>query len=219
MSPQHERALPRFNRRSLLRGAVAGLCSVPFVQRFAVPDASAADREASPRGRPSVFQIACMTLPYSQFPLARALEGIKQAGYQYVAWGTTHKEEGGRNMPIMAADASPDRSKELAARCRDLGLEPLMMFSTIYPEDNEAVKVLTNRVRQAAAAHIPQVLTFGHTEEGKAELWVARFKELGPVAKDHGVTIVVKQHGGSTGTGEACAKIVREVNHESIAVN
>ncbi len=42
---------------------------------------------------------------------------------------------------------------------------------------------------------------------------------MAPVAKDHGVTIVVKQHGGSTGTGEACAKIVREVNHESIAVN
>src|SRR5262249_44585837 len=50
-------------------------------------------------------------------------------------------------------------------------------------------------------------------------LWLARFKELGPVAKDHGVTIVVKQHGGTTGTGEACAKIVREVNHEAIAVN
>jgi sugar phosphate isomerase/epimerase len=94
-----------------------------------------------------------------------------------------------------------------------------MMFSMIYPENDEAVKVLTSRIRQAAAAKIPQVLTFGHTEGGKAELWVARFKELAPVAKDHGVTIVVKQHGGTTGTGEACAKIVREVDHESIAVN
>ena len=31
--------------------------------------------------------------------------------------------------------------------------------------------------------------------------------------------IVVKQHGGSTGTGEACAKIVREVDHPNIQVN
>lgn len=31
--------------------------------------------------------------------------------------------------------------------------------------------------------------------------------------------IVVKQHGGSTGTGQACAEIVREVNHPAIMVN
>ncbi|MBW3540172.1 MAG: sugar phosphate isomerase/epimerase [Planctomycetes bacterium] len=31
--------------------------------------------------------------------------------------------------------------------------------------------------------------------------------------------VVVKQHGGSTGTGEACAEIVREVDHPHIMVN
>jgi sugar phosphate isomerase/epimerase len=31
--------------------------------------------------------------------------------------------------------------------------------------------------------------------------------------------IVIKQHGGETGTGEACAKIVREINHPAIQVN
>ena len=219
MSLLHANLLPQFNRRSLLTGAAAGLLGAPLIPHLLAANARAADPDKPPRGKPSEFQIACMTLPYSQFPLARALEGIKQAGYRYVAWGTTHKEDGGRNVPVMAADAAPERARDLAARCRDLGLEPLMMFSMIYPENDEAVKVLTSRIRQAAAAKIPQVLTFGHTEGGKAELWVARFKELAPVAKDHGVTIVVKQHGGTTGTGEACAKIVREVDHESIAVN
>ena len=79
-------------------------------------------------------------------------------------------------------------------------------------------RVLKARIKQAQAAGVPQVLTFGHTEGGKVDLWLTRFKELGPIARDHGVTIVVKQHGGSTGTGEACAKIVREVNDPGIAV-
>jgi sugar phosphate isomerase/epimerase len=39
------------------------------------------------------------------------------------------------------------------------------------------------------------------------------------VARDHGVTLVVKQHGGETGTGAACASIVREVGDEAIKVN
>jgi len=219
MSKYDVRQRQQFDRRSLFKAAFAALCGAPLVHPLIASQGMADDPARSTGGKPTDFQIACMTLPYAQFPLARALDGLKQAGYRYVAWGTTHKEEGGRNVPVMAADASPDEARKLADRCRDMGLEPLMMFSMIYPEDNEALKVLTNRVKQAAAAKIPQVLTFGHTEGGKAELWVKRFKELGPVAKDHGVTIAVKQHGGTTGTGEACAKIIREVDHPHIVVN
>ena len=164
------------------------------------------------------FQIACMTLPYSRFPLARALEGIHAAGYKYVAWGTRHMESGKR-VPVMAPDASPQRAKDLGSRCRDLGLEPLMMFSTVYPEAANGFEVLANRIRQAAAAVVPHVLTFGHTKGGNRKVWVERFKKLGPIARDQGVLIVVKQHGGTTGTGEACAEIIREVDDDGIKVN
>src|SRR5688572_10798594 len=94
---------------------------------------------AGPRGddpkmprRPTQFQIACMTLPYSPFPLQRALTGLRNVGYRFVAWGTSHREEG-KNVPILASDAPVAAARDLASRCRDLGLEPVMMFSTIYP--------------------------------------------------------------------------------------
>jgi len=123
------------------------------------------DEMKQDRNTPTQFQIACMTLPYSAFPLERALRGIKDAGYAYVAWGTTHRQNG-KSEPVVAADASPEKAKELAKRCRDMGLEPLMMFSEIYPEAEKGLEVLKHRLRQAAAAGIPQVLTFGHTEGG-----------------------------------------------------
>jgi sugar phosphate isomerase/epimerase len=170
--------------------------------------------------KPTKFQLACMTLPYSQFPLARALKGIKGAGYRHVAWGTSHRETpGGKRIPVMATDAPTTKAKELGNRCRDLGLSSLMMFSTVYPEHRDGLKVLTHRLKQAAAAGIPQVLTFGHTKGGNRSVWIERFKKLGPIARDLGVLLVVKQHGGETGTGEACAKIVREVNDAGIKVN
>ena len=166
------------------------------------------------------FQLACMTLPYAQFPLKRALSGIAAAGYENVAWGTSHREtSGGERVPVMPTDAPPRTAWELAKKCRDLGLEPLMMFSTVYPEANDGLKVLTQRIKQASAAGIGQVLTFGHTKGGNRKVWVERFKKLGPIARDHGVLIVVKQHGGSTGTGAACAEIIREVDDEGILVN
>jgi sugar phosphate isomerase/epimerase len=159
-----------------------------------------------------------MTLPYSRFPLRRALTGIQGAGYRYVAWGTTHQEGSGRE-PVIAPDAPPDRAKELGRTCRDLGLEPLLMFSGVYPEAPDALSVLRARIRQAAAGGVPQVLTFGHTRGGNRKLWVERFRQLGPEARDHGVTLVVKQHGGETGTGAACAAIVREVGDAGVMVN
>lgn len=164
------------------------------------------------------FQIACMTLPYSRFTLNRALEGIKGAGYTFVAWGTTHNEDG-KSVPVLARDAAPEKAKELGKKCRDMGLEPVMMFSGIYPEAKDGLEVHTQRIKQAGAAGVPQVLTFGHTKGGNHKLWVERFKQLGPIARDNNVLLVVKQHGGETGTGEACAAITKEVDHPNVKVN
>ena len=195
------------SRRRFLGQSAAGLVL------SALPTAAQAER------KPTQFQIACMTLPYSAFPLQRALEGIRGAGYRYVAWGTEHREAGGKRVPVLAADAPPARAKELAARCRDLGLEPVMMFSMIYPEAKNGLEVLTRRIEQAAAGRVPQVLTFGHTRGGNEKVWVDRFRKLGPVARQNGVLLVVKQHGGETGTGAACARITREVNDDGVRVN
>lgn len=203
-------------RRKFLHAGAAGLAVGAVADRLAADQAPPQPNQ--PRHPPTRFQIACMTLPYSQFSLERALTGIRRAGYRYVAWGTTHREDG-KNVPALAADAPPARARELATRCRDQGLEPLMMFSTIYPEANNGLEVLRQRLLQAGAAKLPQVLTFGHTRGGNEKLWVERFKQLAPVAQDNGVILVVKQHGGETGTGAACAKITREVNHAHIKVN
>jgi len=201
---------PLVSRRKFLGAAAAAMAAgTGFISRLAGEEAR----------KNTEFQIACMTLPYSQFPLERALTGIRSAGYEYVAWGTTHRDASGREIPVMPAETPPAQARELGNRCRDLGLKPLMMFSGIYPEHADAVRIFTTRVKQAAAAGVPQVLTFGHTEGGHRELWVRRFKELGPAAADHGVMIVLKQHGGETGTGRACAEIVREIAHPAIQVN
>ena len=211
IASQHHLTRRRFLGVSATVAAAATLRSeYAFVQ---------ADESKAEARRPTEFQHACMTLPYSAFPLARALSGIKAAGYRYVAWGTRHLEENGEQVPVIAEDAPPEKAKALGQRCRDLGLEPLLMFSDIYPESKRGLEVLTHRIKQAAAAGIGQVLTFGHTQGGNRPLWVERFKLLGPVARDHGVLIVIKQHGGSTGTGEACAEIVREVNAPGVCVN
>ena len=79
---------------------------------------------AQPVPSPTRFQIGCMTLPYAAFPLARALEGIARGGFRFVGWGTTHQESPGVRRPVLAPEATAAQARQLAARCRRLGLEP-----------------------------------------------------------------------------------------------
>lgn len=207
-------------RRQLTRRSMLQIGSGVFASAVVVRGLSTVAAAVPQQRKQTKFQIACMTLPYSRFPLQRALTGIKSAGYDFVAWGTSHQESAdGKRIPVLAADASPKKARELAKQCRDLGLEPLMMFSTIYPEAETGLDVLTHRLQQAGAAGVSQVLTFGHTKGGNRKLWIERFKQLGPIARDNGVLLVVKQHGGSTGTGQACAEIIHEVDDPGVRVN
>jgi hypothetical protein len=206
------------NRRTFLEGGVLAACSLaPVGQSPAEQWVGAEPARAAEAKPPTRFVHACMTLPYRNFPLERALTGIKDSGYDHVAWGTQHREDNGENRPVMPADAPPAQAAALARRCRDLGLEPVQMFSMIYPDDAQALTVLTQRIKQASAADMPMVLVFGPTQGGDPKLWVQRFKALGPVAADHNVTLVMKQHGGeTTGTGQALARILEEVDHPNV---
>src|SRR5436190_83853 len=109
---------------------------------------------AAQSSRPTRFQIACMTLPYSQFPMPRAIQGIARAGFRQIAWGTTHLE-GGMRRPALAVDAPAADAKLLASRCRDAGLEPVMMFSTVQIEEPGAAAAHLQHIDQTAATRVP----------------------------------------------------------------
>ena len=165
------------------------------------------------QSRATKFQLACMTLPYSGFPLERGLTGIKTSGYDFVAWGVNHVGK-----PLLAVDAPTSEAASLSTRCRNMGLEPVMMFSTVQLESPGALESHLRRLDQAAAAKIPFLLTFGKTTPGQLETLVNNLMQMAPYAQKVGVTVVIKQHGGNTATGQKCANILRQVNHESVKI-
>src|SRR3989442_4059612 len=124
------------DRRYVLRLGLAGLTGLGL----AVPrNSRAGAEEPADKKSATKFQIACMTLPYAAFPLERALTGLKDAGFRCIAWGTTHAEADGKRVPVMTGDAPPEKAQDLGKRCRDLGLEPVMMFGP-SPESVAAFK-------------------------------------------------------------------------------
>jgi sugar phosphate isomerase/epimerase len=225
-APRNSPSTERLDRRTLLKAAAAGwmgLAGASFAQaRDVSPVARLAFQPKPPEGarpQPTRFLVACTTLPYSKFPLVRALQGIAGAGFQYVAWGITHVDNGAGEIPLLAEDADVTKAKELGQLCRDMKLTPVMLQSLVAPEQKDAIKLLTHRILQAQAAGIGQVLTYGQTRGGNRPVWIERLKHLGPIAKDHNVTLVIRPNGGETGSGKACGEIVREVDHPHVMMN
>ncbi len=160
---------------------------------------------------PTRFQVACMTLPYSAFPFERALTGIQSAGYKYVAWGVSHEKKPVLDVSAPAADAA-----RLRSRCRDIGLEPVMMFSTVNFEEAGAADAYRRRVDQAQAAGIPFIIIFGKTTAGDNAPIIRNLQTAAGHARSARVTLVLKQHGGNTATGEHCSRLIAEVGAESV---
>jgi sugar phosphate isomerase/epimerase len=190
----------------------------PLLTRRTLLQAVAAQSIAVQSKQFTDFQIACMTWSYVAFPFERALKGIASAGYRYVAWGPWHKNEAGENVPVLSIDAPVSRAKELSSRCVDLGLEPVMMFGVTYLEDRDAQKIYQQKIAQAQAARIPYILCFGNpkTAPDARAAWIKNLAALGPVARDAGVTLTIKQHGGPSATGRNSAEIVHEVNDDGV---
>src|SRR5437762_745875 len=90
------------SRRSFLQLGAAGLAALPLGR-------AAGQEKPAGKDQPTPFQIACMTIPYAAFPVERALTGIKAAGYQYVAWGSSRREADGKRGPFLAAEAPPNQ--------------------------------------------------------------------------------------------------------------
>ncbi|MBI3208869.1 MAG: TIM barrel protein [Candidatus Solibacter usitatus] len=164
------------------------------------------------------FQIACMSLPYQASSFRRAVQGIAQAGFRYIAWGPNTTDASGRRAPLLADHAPASAAVELAKVSRDAGLEPVLMFGAVYPERPEFVETYKHRIEQAHAAGIPNILCFG-SPQAKPEEYaptVRSLRAVAPIAKQAGITIGVKQHGGITATGRMTARVIAEVAHESV---
>jgi sugar phosphate isomerase/epimerase len=179
---------------------------------------ASAAAQTAPAAGATEFQIACMTLAYAAFPFDRAMKGIASAGYKYVGWAPRHKGPDGKDVDVLADTAPASAARELAARTRDLGLEPVMFFAVYYVHEPKALEIFPRRIEQAAAAKVPYILSFGNTKGPASDypIWVKNLKVLGPMARNAGVQIVIKQHGGQTGTGAMCARIVEEVGDEGV---
>lgn len=174
-------------------------------------------------------QLGCQTLPYRTYPLARALEGIRKAGYRYVMPFYTHADRPAFTPALSAGDRAQLR-RELA----DGGLIPFMSFVGLRADVKkpDGLKMYLEELDLCAEFGIRTVVGTGpwyYTKfpniPKRARDWQKECDEFYPAleravrhAEQIGVTITLKPHTGITANGAACLQVMKRIVSDRLKI-
>ena len=175
------------------------------------------------------YQLGCQTMPYRSYPLSRALEGIRKAGYRYVMPSSTHERK-----PLFVPTLTSAERAELKRQFKDAGLEPFMAFAGLGVEIRkpDGMKTYLGELDLAAEfgmktvvgagpwyyAKFPSVPKRARDWEKECDEFYAALEQGVRHAESIGVTITLKPHTGITATAAACLKVVKRIVSERFKI-
>lgn len=168
------------------------------------------------------YQLGCQTLPYRAFPLPRALEGIRKAGYRFVMPTSTHQGK-----PVFVPALTAAERAALKRQFADAGLDPFMIFAGLGAEIRkpDGMKAFLGELDLAAEfgmkfvvgagpwyyVKFPTVPKRARDWEKECDEFCAAMERAVRHAESIGVTITLKPHTGITATAAACIRLVKRI--------
>jgi sugar phosphate isomerase/epimerase len=189
-----EREISR--REMLARGLVAGT--------FAPQLASAFFRATGP------WRLGCFTRPWAQHEYRVALDAIAEAGFKYVGLMTTKSPT---NL-VISVDTEPEEARKVGEECKKRNLSvPSLYGGGIRVEKSveEGIRGMKRLIDNCVAAGVENLMMGGVTEPTLAGPYYKAIAECCGYAREKGIGISVKPHGGTNATGPQCRKLIESV--------
>ena len=199
----------QFTRRRFLgRALAAGATGLAVSQLGA---ATATDRPPYLQDRG--WLVGCWTRPWAKQDYRAAMDAITEAGFRYVAL-TGAKTKTGR---VIAPATTLEESQQVGEEARKRGLTITNVYGGGIPlhAGGESLRKMIDNCSAAGAwsvllAHMGNEETFGQCCKTVADCC--------DYAAEKQVVIVLKPHGGTTGTGPQLRRAVELVHHENFTL-
>ncbi|MFP3992730.1 TIM barrel protein, partial [Streptomyces sp. E11-3] len=155
--------------------------------------------------------LACTVRPWAQFPLERALRGIRTAGFDAVALPVHGVTE------VITPDTPAARATEVGAVVRDHGLRLVVLShaADLDRDDEQALGALRRQIDHCARLAVRTLVDMGCPELEHGDRYLRLMAAAAPYAAACGVTIAVKPHGGLTRTAADTLSVVQRVGHDA----
>ncbi len=144
-----------------------------------------------------------------------ALKGIKEAGFGTAGLLTPMPEE-----PFLAADASDDYLAGLKQRIAASGLTATMgslRGSFSLPLD-KVIKQVRRQIDHAQFLNVEWLLTFGVDKKEDYANYCGAMADAADYAQERKVKLVLKPHGGSSGSSEEIIRCLKDVGRPNFKI-
>jgi sugar phosphate isomerase/epimerase len=197
-------AKSRMNRRRFL-----GVASATTLIAATGPwDARGADKGVK-------WPIGCFNRPWTKWSYDETLDGIKAAGYKLTGLLTRTKTDA-----LVGADATPEYldslKKRIAARGLKANMAALRSRHNIPVEDS--IKEVRQQVDNAARIGLEYLLTFGVNSAEQYDHYYRVMADTAAHAQKAGIKLVVKPHGGGSGSSSEMLVCLQKVNHPNFKI-
>lgn len=139
-------------------------------------------------------QLGCYNRPWKEFSLDDAFKGIKDAGFDYVSF-MKHRFGPDTVGHIITEDQNNDFIDEVISKAKSYGVTPLMQHGKLS-------RRMIDKVKYAGLKYI--TTSGGYFDE---------LPDIAEYARQQGITIAIKPHGGPCPTGRHCLEVVKKVNN------
>jgi len=173
--------------------------------------AGAADKRSNPKR----WAVGCFNRPWQQWGYDAALDGIKSAGYAWTGLLTASKTE-----VLSNSDATPAYLASLQQRIAQRGLKVNMAALRIKNNLPLAAAIADTRkqVENAKTLGAEFALTFGEAKKEREAQYYKVLADAAAFGQEHGVKIVMKPHGGSSGASDQILHAIATVGHPNFSI-
>jgi sugar phosphate isomerase/epimerase len=162
----------------------------------------------------NTWQIGIYTRPWDQHEYRVALDAIAEAGFKHVGLMTTKSE----TRLVISRHTAIEEAATIGAECKKRGLAIPSAYCGGIPvhESVEAgIAGLRQLIDNCAAAGVADLMMAGVTEPDLFAPYYESITECCPYAKEKGIGMSMKPHGGSNATGPECRKIIDGIGSDN----
>ncbi|HTI71220.1 MAG TPA: sugar phosphate isomerase/epimerase family protein [Candidatus Limnocylindria bacterium] len=161
------------------------------------------------------WTVGCFNRAWTKWGMDAALDGIKSAGFDVAGLLTRTKGEA-----LIGADATPEY---LAALKKKIEMRKLTVnLGTIYPHfdlpKEQVVHDLQLQIDHGSLMGVKYLMNFGVDRKEDYEAYYRLMSMAAAYAAERGVKVVLKPHGGASGSSEEILRCLKAINHKNFSI-
>jgi len=161
------------------------------------------------------WEIGCFNRPWTRWSFDQTLKEIRAAGYKSTGLLSRTREE-----PFIGPDATPEYLSGLKNRLAASGLKvnmgALRSRHNIPLEDS--IRDVRKQIDNARFLALGFVLSFGADKPEEFAHYFKVMNDAAAYAREKGIKLVMKPHGGISGSSAEILNVIREVNHPNFSI-